>query len=82
MILHAKLLLWSIRLDEIDRFIQIHNGIRNLVLFSYSYDEICNKIKHLISGKSSITDSINYNFAKTRINSCNSLPIEKNIDFS
>ena len=75
MILHTKLLLWSIRLDEIDR-------IRNLVLFSYSYDEICNKIKHLISGKSSITDSINYNFAKTRINSCNSLPNEKNIDFS
>ena len=39
-------------------------------------------LKFVISGKSSITDSINYNFAKTRINSCNSLPIEKNIDFS
>ena len=31
----------------------------NIVLFSYSYDEICNRIKYLISEKSGITDSIN-----------------------
>ena len=35
------------------------DGIRYLALFSYSYDEICNRIKYLISEKSGITDSIN-----------------------
>ena len=54
-------------------------------IFSYLYDEICNRIKYLISKIvviiiSGITDSINYNFAKIRIDSCNSLLIEKNVD--
>ena len=58
-----------IRFDKIDGFIKIYDGIRYLVLFSYSYDEICNRIKYLISEKSGITNSINYNFAKIRIDS-------------
>ena len=29
------------------RFDKIYDGIRYLVLFSYSYDEICNRIKYL-----------------------------------
>ena len=66
-----------IRFDKIDRFIIIYDGIRYLVLFSYLYDEICNRIKYLISEKSGITDSINYNLAKIRIDSNISLPIEK-----
>ena len=45
------------------------------------YDEICNRIKYLISEKSGITDSSNYNFAKIRIDSYNSLPIEKILTF-
>ena len=54
-------------------------------IFSYLYDEICNRIKYLISKIvviiiSGITDSINYNFAKIRIDSCNYLLIEKNVD--
>ena len=54
-------------------------------IFSYLYDEICNRIKYLISKIvviiiSGITDSINYNLAKIRIDSCNSLLIEKNVD--
>ena len=40
-----------VRFDEIDGFIQIYDGLRYLVLFSYSYDEICNRIKYLISEK-------------------------------
>ena len=39
--------------------------------------KICDKIKYLTSGKSGITDSINLNFGKIRIDSYNSLPIEK-----
>ena len=43
--------------------------------------KICDKVKYLISGKSGITDSINLNFGKIRINSYNSLPIEKILTF-
>ena len=32
---------------------------------------------YLISEKGGITDSVNHNFSRTRIDSCNSLPIEK-----
>ena len=37
----------------------------------------CDKIKYLISEKSGIADIINHIFGKIRINSYNSLPIEK-----
>ena len=42
---------------------------------------ICNRIKYLISEKSGITDSINHNFGKIKIDSCSSLPIEKTLTF-
>ena len=49
-----------------------------LVLFaSERYNAIYNRIKYLISEKSGITDSINHNFARIRIDSFNYLPIEK-----
>ena len=72
-----------ISFDKIDGFVKIHDNIRYLVLFDYSfYDKICDKIKYLISKKSGITDSINQNFARIRIDSCDSLLIEKIYDFS
>ena len=37
--------------------------------------------KHLISKKSGITNSINYDFGKIRIDSYNALPIEKLLTF-
>ena len=49
---------------------KIYDQIRYLLLFSNSwYDKICDRIKYLISRKSGITDSINHNFARTRIDS-------------
>ena len=67
-----------IRLSKIDGFIKTYNGIRCLILFDYGcFDKICDRIKCLISENGSITDSINHNFRKTRIDSYNSLPIEK-----
>ena len=67
-----------IRFNEIDEFIKMYDGNRYLVLFSNSwYDKVCNRIKYLVSKKSVITDSINHNFAKIRMDSYNSLPIEK-----
>ena len=65
--------------DEIDGFIKIDNRIRYLVLLKYN--EIYDRTKYLMSEKSDITDSINYNFARIRIDSCNSLPIERMLTF-
>ena len=45
------------------------------------FDKICNKIKHLINEKSGITNSINPNFGKIRVDSYNSLPTEKILTF-
>ena len=45
------------------------------------YDVICNRIRYLISGKNGITDSINHNLTRIRIDSYNSLPIEKTLTF-
>ena len=62
----------------VDGFIKIHDKIRYLLLFYYSYcDKTCDKMRYHISEKGSITDSIKYNFAKIRIDSYDSLPIEK-----
>ena len=44
-------------------------------------DEICDRIKYLISEKSGITDSINHNFARISIDSYDSLPFEKILTF-
>ena len=67
-----------IRFNIIEKFIKIHDKVRYLLLFDYSYcDKICLK-----SEKSGIMDSINHNFAKVRIDSYDSFPIEKNIDCS
>ena len=55
---------------------------RHLLLFDYGlFDKICNKFKYLVSEKGGITDSINHNFGKIRIDSYNSLPIEKILTF-
>ena len=71
-----------IRFNEIDGFIKIYDGIRYLVLFDHGwFNKICDRIKYFISKKSGITDSINDNFARIRIESHNSLPIEKILTF-
>ena len=71
-----------IRFDEMDGFIKIYDGIRYLMLFGpEQYDAIYNRIRYLISEKSGITDIITHNFARIRIDSCNSLPIQKKLFF-
>ena len=58
-------------------WVQCH-FVRYVVLFGYGWcDEICDRIKYLISKKGGITGSINHNLARIRIESYNSLPIEK-----
>ena len=60
----------------------LNGKIQHLVLFDYElFDQICNKIKYLISKKSGIKNSINHNFGKIRIDSYNYLPIQKILTF-
>ena len=69
-----------IRFDEIDGFIRIYDGTRYLTLFSSgNYDVICNRIKCLISLKSSITHIFPHYFEKIIVDSYDSLPIEKRL---
>ena len=71
-----------IRLVKLDGFIKICNGIRHLEIFGYLlYYEIYNRMRYLLSEKSGSTDSINHNFAKVRIDSYTSLPVEEILTF-
>ena len=73
-----------IRFDKIDRFIIILDGkTKHLVLLDYGlFDKICDKIEYREkSEKSGITDSINHNFGKIRIDSYNYLPTQKILTF-
>ena len=72
-----------IRFDKIDWFIRVRGG---KFIYRERFDhrlfgKICDKIKDLISEKSGITNNINHNFRKVRIDSYNSLPIEKILTF-
>ena len=70
----------GIRLNKIDGFIRFYGGkFRYLVLFDHGlFGKICDKIKYLINEKCGTTDSTNQNFGQIRIDSYNSLSIEKN----
>ena len=72
----------SIMFGEKYGFINNFDGIRYLVLFSRGwYDAIYSGIRYLINEKRGVTDSINHNFARIRINSYNFWPIEKILTF-
>ena len=68
----------QIEFDKIDRLIRIEDGTRYFTLFgSENYDAIYNRIRYFISLKSSITYTFSHCFAKIKVDSCDSLPIEK-----
>ena len=71
------------RFDKIDGFIiALNDKIKHLVLFDYGLlDKMFDKIKYLISKKSGITNGINYNSGKIKIDSYNSLPIKEILTF-
>ena len=67
-----------ITFSKIDGFIKDYDGIRYLVLFgSEKYDSIYNRIRYLISVKSGIAYVISHNYAKIKVDSFDSLPLEK-----
>ena len=68
-----------IRFNKVDGFIKIYDGTRYLVLFGPRwYNAINNRIRYLIREKRSITD---HNFARIRIDSNNSSPVERILTF-
>ena len=70
-----------IRFDKIDGFIRIYDGTRYLTLFgSEKYEPIYNRIRYLISQKKSgITYIFSHYFTKIKVDSYDSLPIEKRL---
>ena len=72
-----------VRLHKTDGFIRVYGGARYLALFgSGKNDSIYNIIKDCVSVKSDFTYVISHNCAKIKVDSYNSLPLEKNDDFS
>ena len=71
-----------IKIDKVDRFIIVFDETRNLVLFrSEKYDLIYNRIRYLIGVKGGITYAISHNYSKIKVDSYDSLPLEKTLAF-
>ena len=71
-----------IRFDKGDGFIIVYNGTRYLILFGgEKYDLIYNSFRYLIWVKSGIKYVIFHNYAKNKVDSCDSLPLEKILTF-
>ena len=71
-----------IRFDKIDEFIRIYGGTRYLTVFgSEKYDAIYDTSKYLMSLKYSITYIFSHYVEKIKVNSYDSLTIEKNLTF-
>ena len=73
---------FRIRFAEIDVFIRAYDGTRCLVLFvSEKYDSVYNRTRHLINVKSDIPYIISHSYAKIKVDSYESLPLEKTKTF-
>ena len=71
-----------IRFNKIDELIKVYDGTRYLVLFgSEKYDSIYSRIRYLISVESGMTYIISHSYAKVKVDSYNSLPLEKTMTF-
>ena len=66
-----------IRFNKIDGFIKIYDGTRYLVLFGPErYDAIYDWIKYITREKSGITYVIGNNFARIKVDSYDSVPLQ------
>ena len=75
-LIDAKLL--HIRFDKIDGFIRVYDERRYLVLFGLEkYETMSSRTRYLISQKSSITYVFSHYYVKIKVDSYDSLPIEK-----
>ena len=71
-----------IRFHKVDEIIRVYDGTRYLILFGGEiYDFIYNRIWYLIGVKSDITCVYSHNYKKIKVNSYDSLPLEKTLTF-
>ena len=71
------------RFDKNDGFIRACDRTRYLVIFGAGkYDFIYNRIIYIIGVKSGITYVISHNYVNTKVDSHDSLPLEKKIGFT
>ena len=78
-LIKSKLL--RIRFDKVYGFVRIYDGTRYLALFGTGkYDAIYDKIRYLISLKSAIAYIFSHYFSKNKVDSYDSLPIEKGLN--
>ena len=69
----------DIKFDNTQRFIWVYDGTRYLVLFGgEKYDFLYNRIRYLIGVKIGITYVISHTYAKIKVDSFDSLPLQKN----
>ena len=67
-----------IRFDKLERLIRVSDRTRYLVVFvPEKNNAIYNRIRYLINQKSGITYVISHNYARIKIDSHDSLPLEK-----
>ena len=72
----------QIRFDKLDGFIRVYNRTRYLVLLRAEKNNfIYIRIRYLIAVKRRITYIIFYNYAKIKVDSYDSLPLEKILTF-
>ena len=68
--------------NKIDGFIRVYDGTRYVLLFgSEKNDFIYNRFRYHISVKNGITYVISHNYKKIKVDSDNSLPLEKTMTF-
>ena len=68
---------FRIRFDKIDGFMRVYGGTRYLVLLGLKkIDVIYNRIRYLINLKIGITYTFSHYYAKIKVDSHDSLPIE------
>ena len=66
--------------DKVDGFIRVHDGTRYFGLYGpEKYDAIYNRIRYLISEKSGITYVFSHNYTRIKIESNDSLYLEKTL---
>ena len=71
-----------IKFGKIEEFIRIYaENSYLLLLASEKYDFTYNRIAYLIGVKSGISFAVSYNYAQIKVDSYNSLPLEKTMSF-
>ena len=68
--------------NKVNGFIRVYEGSRRLILFGpEKYDAIYKLIRYPISQKSGITYAFSHNNARIKVDSYESLPLEKTLTF-